>query len=70
MAISDTDRCAPYANEDEYVAGVSEDARAVEHRRAALDALAAGRESVAVVEALLSVAERVSELSVYVSRLG
>lgn len=65
-----TDRHEHYAAEDEYVAGEWEDARASEHCQAALDALAAGREGVAVVEALLAIAERISEASYYLSRLG
>ena len=69
MAITDTDRRETYA--DEYVPGQSEDQRASEHRQIALDVLAEGGSShVAVVHALLAVAERISELSVHVSQLG
>lgn len=68
MAVTETGRREPYA--EEYVPGETEDARAVEHHQAAVDALTEGREGVAVVEALLAIAERISELSVYVSHHG
>ena len=51
--------------------GEGEDARASEHRQAALDVLAEdGCPQVALVHALLAVAERLSELSCYVAGLG
>jgi hypothetical protein len=50
--------------------GEREDQRAVEHRGQALDALDALEPQVALVHALLSIAERVSELSAFVARLS
>lgn len=68
MAIT-TDRREDYAaDRDDWEPGEAEDARATEHRRAALDALPDDPHA-AVVHALLSVAERISELSYYVARL-
>ncbi len=70
MAI--TDRCEAYVVDvNEWGPGEAEDERASEHRQAALEALADGDSPhVALAHALLAIAERVSELSAYVARLG
>ena len=69
MAI--TDRREHYVAEDKWRPGDAEDARATEHRQAALDVLAdGGSPQVAVVHALLAIGERISELSCYVAGLG
>jgi hypothetical protein len=65
-----TDRAQHYpADRDDWEPGEGEDARAAEHRDRALAALGEDPQA-ALVHAVLSVAERVSELSYYVARLG
>jgi len=66
MAI--TDRCEQYAADgDGWEPGEGEDARASEHRDRAL-ALLGDDPQAALVHAVLSVAERISELSAFVAR--